>query len=396
MDHSVIRNKAVEFMIQRGWKEKGAKRGKFEQSLFDHTLIEVDAFITLLPVLRDTFTPPLTEQEEQVLLTSVIAHDVGKELDEWQQYLHGERGFLSDVNRNLTEEVVPQLATMFGFTGVKEMLTAVLLHMRYERTPAKVMDRVIFGDHTNERWKTLADLVDDVDNLCSIRGLLNAVEYLEKQSKISRHIATIYHLVQLRGVSTMLLHRAALDAYIAKGWKPLIHYSDGTIYAASAISGISEPTIDEIEAGLADGIRSILPERMANLIVGSPLETMIPKVDLFDYRDLRVCLQVAARRINRASFSKKTETARRKVVSDYLKLKGDKKVISATILAHETERIGTAQPEMCIFKFFKAAFADELLGSEVIPEAQTVYVDFAEGGGKKKVARVTPQSVARA
>lgn len=396
MDYRTFQDQVVRYMIERGWKEKGAKRGKFEQSLFDHTLIEVDALITLLPLLRATFTPSLTEQEEQILLASVVAHDVGKELDEWQKYLHGERSFLSDVNRELAEQVVPQLAAHLGFQGIEEMLTAVLLHMRHERTPAKVMDRVLFGEHANERWKTLADLVDDIDNLCSIRGLLNAIEYLKKRSKVSKHIRTNYHLVQLRGVSTTLLHRAAIDSYIEHGWSPLIHYSNGTIYATSAISSNREPTIDEIEARFADSVSSVLPNKMANLIVGSPVETMIPKIDLFDYRDLRACLQVAARKINRGSFSKKPESARRKTVSGYLKLKGDKKAISEKVLARETERIGTAQPEMCIFKFFKAALGDDLLGRKVIPEAQEVYMVFAEGGGKKKEAQVTPQSVARA
>ena len=35
-------------MFNRGWKKKTAKRRSFEQSLFDHTLIEIDALITLL------------------------------------------------------------------------------------------------------------------------------------------------------------------------------------------------------------------------------------------------------------------------------------------------------------------------------------------------------------
>jgi hypothetical protein len=51
---------------------------------------------------------------------------------------------------------------------------------------------------------------------------------------------------------------------------------------------------------------------------------------------------------------------------------------------------------MCIFKFFKAALDSDLLGDEVTPEARETYAAFAEGGGKKKAAQVTPQSVTRA
>ena len=64
MDYQAFRTKAVEFMLNRGWKKKTAKRRNFEQSLFDHTLIEIDALITLLPLLQHTFSPSLTESEE--------------------------------------------------------------------------------------------------------------------------------------------------------------------------------------------------------------------------------------------------------------------------------------------------------------------------------------------
>lgn len=396
MDYQYVRAQAVEYMIGRGWKEKGAKRGRFEQSLFDHSLIELDVLIALLPLLRETFTPSLAEQEEQVLIASVVAHDVGKELDEWQKYLQGQRRFISDVNRELAEQILPELVELFGFTGIEEMLSNVLLHMHHERTPAKVMERVLFGGHTNERWKTLADLVDEVDNLCSIRGPLNAIEYLAHQSRFSSHIRVAYHLVQIRGVSTTLLHRAAIDSFIARGWSPLLHYSSGTIYALTATKNVTEPLTREIEARLAVEIEAALPKNLAPLIVGSPLETMMPKADLFDYRDLHDCLQEAARRVNRFSFGRKSETARRKTVGDYLELKGDSMPMTNETLDRESERIGTAQPEICIFKFFKAALANELLGSEVVPEAEKAYADFSEGGGKKKTARVTPQSVARA
>jgi hypothetical protein len=396
MDYKVVRKEAVEFMLKRNWKQKTGKLRYFNQSLFDHTLVVLDALIALLPVLRATFVPPLTEEEEQVLLAGVIAHDVGKELDEWQSYVLGQRGFLSDVNRHLAEEVVPQLASLLGFTAIKETLTGVLMHMSHERTPAKMIERVLFGEHTNERWKTLGDVIAEVDNLGSAKGLFEGLRCLEERSCFSRHIRSAYHLVQLRGVSTTLLHRAAIDAFIEKGWSPVLHYSNGTIYAASAMAEVNEPATAEIEERLAASIKATFPENMAGLIVGNPLQTMIPKVDLFDYHDLRACLHTAARRVNRANFPKKPEGARRKVVGDYRKLKGNNAPITEENLVYETARIGTAHPEMCIFKFFKAALDPDLLGSKVTPEAQEAYADFAEGGSKKKAAQVTPQSIARA
>ena len=396
MDYQAFRTKAVEFMRNRDWKKKIAKRRSFEQSLFDHTVIEIDALITLLPLLQQTFSPPLTESEKQVLLTSVLAHDVGKELDEWQEYVMGRRDFVSDVNQELAEEVVPELAHQFGFSEVEEMLSSVLLHMRYERTPANVTGRLLFGQHTNPRWKTLADIVDAVDNLCSAKGLFAGLQYVAEKTCISNHLRTSYHLVQMRGVSTTLLHRAAIDAFIECGWSPLLHYNNGTIYVASSATQFREPSVDEIQAQMAEHLREAMPSEMAKLIVGSPLQSMMPKVDLFDYRDLKACLTVAARCVNRTTFRSKPESVRRKTVADYLKLKGDDLPIDENKLALETDRIGVAQPEMCVFKFFKTALAGSLLGKQVTLEAEEIYADFAEGGTKRKAPKVNPQSVARA
>jgi len=398
MNYKDVMCRATEFMENRGWEAKAAKRTGFEQSLFDHTLVELDALITLLPILRASYVPSFTEEEERVLVGSVLAHDVGKERGEWQEYLRGQRDFVSDVNRPLAEDTVRQIADLFGFSGIEEMLSGVLLHMRHERTPAKAMDRVLFGGHSIERWKTLADIVDSLDNLCSARGLFAGLRCLEERSCLANHLSVSYHLVQMRGVSTTLLHRAAVDAFTANGWRPLLHYSSGTIYVASATAKVDEPTASEIGTRLAEGVDIAMPKPkdMVNLIVGSPLQTMIPKVDLFNCGDLRECLRVAATKVNRSSFPKKAERERRKTVGDYRKLKGDHTPLTTEMLARETERIGVAQPEMCIFKFFKAALAPELLGSDVTPDAQEAYVGFAEHSGKKKAAQVTPQTVARA
>lgn len=428
MNYQAIRETAVEFMLNRDWKRKTAKRISFEQSLFDHTLIELDALITLLPLLGTTFVPALTEQEEQVLIASIIAHDVGKEPDEWQEYVLGRRGFLSDVNRELAEEVVPQLAELLGFTGIEEMLSSVLMHMRGERTDAKNVDRLLFGEHTNPRWKTLAELVDDVDNLCSAPGLFPALRHLEERSRLSNHLRTAYHLVQLRGVSTTLLHRAVIDAFVEKGWSPLLHYSNGTIYASSVTDDVSDATAKDVEVRLAEGISDAMGSDFANLVVTTDFRAApLPKPDLFDYRELNRYLRTAARRANRANFSKKTESSRREVTGKYSllvrnlkQLRGEAspavgKSIKDTIAKSEkdwregrrpnidvkeielqTARISTAQPEICMFKFFKAALSKDLLGSEVTPDAQEAYADFAEGSGKKKAVKVTPQTVARA
>lgn len=396
-----FRLRAIEFMLARDWKQKtGKQKHGVNQSLFDHTLVVLDSLIALLPIVRETFTPELTDDEERLILVAAVAHDVGKELDEWQRYVRGERGFLSDVNRRLAEELVPQITKDLAGDGmrpsicgvVNEILSGVLLHMRHERTPANVMDRVLFGAHTNPRWRTLADLIVVGDNLASANGLFEGLRCLE-QSSVANHLRVSYHFVQFRGVSTTLIHRAAIDAFLENGWNPVLHYSDGTIYAASAREERKVPTAEIVEQKLSESIRLAIPSRLASLVVGNPLQSMIPKPDLFDYRDLRECLREAANRVKRASFAKKPEKDRRRVVGAYRTLKGDSAAVSEETLALETARIGNAHPEICVFKFFKAALDAELIGNEITKAANEKYQPPKSDGAKPK--KSTVEDVAR-
>ena len=146
LDYQKFIMEAADFMLEQGWKEKTAKKGQFVQSLFDHTIIEIDALISLLPLLRQSFIPPFTEQEEQIILMGVLLHDIGKELDEWQEYVLGRSEYISHVNCELVEQVVFELTAQFRVTGIEEILSSIVLHMRNERSQAKVINRLLFGE----------------------------------------------------------------------------------------------------------------------------------------------------------------------------------------------------------------------------------------------------------
>ena len=118
IDYEVLKERAADFMLRRGWKRLTAKRRQFEQSLFEHTAVELDAFLSLLPILRKPNHFNLTEGEEKVLIASIIAHDAGKEKPEWQKYISGKRGFISDVDPDLTEKIVPEICNALGFENV--------------------------------------------------------------------------------------------------------------------------------------------------------------------------------------------------------------------------------------------------------------------------------------
>ena len=130
--------------------------------------------------------------------------------------------------------------------------------------------------------------------------------------------------------------------------------------------------------------------KFAELIVGNPLQSMIPKPDLFDYCELKEYLKIASQRVKR----RKADTIDSKTIDSYFKGKKVEPISDESERQVYAERLGLARPEMCIFKFFKAALSSAITGDEVTPESAEAYADFAESGGKKK-PKVTPQSILR-
>ncbi len=213
MNKTDIRQKAAEWMIARGWKRKTAKRGGFNQSLFEHSIYELDALLTLWPILSQSWG--LDETDLASLVVGIVVHDVGKETPEWQTYVlssPGKAGYVSHVVEDLTQTAVDRLFADLGLEGSSDNAKAFV---RYHMQATKTVDSLLFdaihkGDKT-ERWMTLSKIVDQIDNVCSANGLLAAIQALERPP-LGKHLRTAYHLVQLRGVSTTLLHRAAIEA----------------------------------------------------------------------------------------------------------------------------------------------------------------------------------------
>jgi len=59
-------------------------------------------------------------------------------------------------------------------------------------------------------------------------------------------------------------------------------------------------------------------------------------------------------KIGAQSFAKKPAKAKRKVVEDYWRFKGETRTPSDGEVEHQAGRMSVAQPEMMVFKFFKA------------------------------------------
>lgn len=391
-----ILQKASEWMLARGWKQKIAKRRQFDQSLFEHSLVELDAILQLLPILRQPNHFGLLPEEEQVLIVSVVAHDVGKERPEWQDYILGRREFVSDVDPALTDNVVPELCAALGFLGLDQEVikNCVNLHMSHERTDANIVKAVLQG---SDRWYTLANLVYHIDNICSAKGIFGAKNALE-QSPLGKHLKTAYHQVIIRGVSTTALHRAALESYQEAGWTPLLHFSDSTLYVCSAAQPVPEPSRDQIRERLVKELEEATGRDVTRFVIGSPTANILPKPELFEFSELKSYLEAAARKIGRKSFlvayerekkrvagGKPAATGRGKskaeVIKDYWVKKGKQAVpspYSPGMMDEDAERISNAHPDMLVFKFFKAAM--KLMQDDGIRRVQQEYDNiFGQG-----------------
>ncbi|MHB1420049.1 MAG: hypothetical protein ACYCX4_10805 [Bacillota bacterium] len=382
MEWEDARSKAILWMTRRQWKYKLAKKKGFEQSLFEHTLIQLDVLLSLFPLFQRNDTFGLTEEEVNVLWLASLAHDVGKEADVWQSYIRGNGPTVSHCIPKLAKEALLELMGEYGWGEdlLTEAISSVLLHMREARTPAMVLSRAIAG-HTLIRWKMLAEITDSIDNLASANGLFSALATLEK-SLLSPHLKITYHQVALRGISTILIHKAANDAFVEAGWLPLVHYTNGTIYFTGSIESQIIPERDKILLHLAQEIKKAMGSEFAQSVVGSPVASMVPKPDLFDYREMKKYLLIASGKAGSKNFQKKRADNRQKTVNRYLLALCQKEggrcnsprecqknrnccrpeiLVDNLNLDYLSDRLGRAHPEMVIFKFFKTVFSEKVI-----------------------------------
>ena len=115
MDKQQILTSAMQWMHARGWRAKLAK-SRSGQSLFEHSLVEVDVLLELQPILADARHYGLTESEGNILAVAALVHDMGKETDEWQRYVRASSParWVSHVSPELLRDVVPEVCKALG------------------------------------------------------------------------------------------------------------------------------------------------------------------------------------------------------------------------------------------------------------------------------------------
>jgi len=309
----------VGFMKERGWRRKLAKRDKYMQSLFDHSIGEVDVFLAMRSIFADPSAANLNEEEQQATLLAVALHDAGKEDEAWQKRLVSPGPFVEHIRPDLVRQLAPQLGREIGADSIDAMgakvvgIITAFHHKRSRRDAAYVSATFeVLQDAGLRRWKVCADIVDAIDNVCSANGLLSAQHAFDR-SLLSDYARSAHHHVQLRGVSTPLLHGAASAAFTTADWLPLLHYREGTLYAQMRAGRAVTPSRDDVKQQLVALLDVAIGKDVAKLVVGSPTANIMPKPDLIDHRETRQYLTAAANKIGRTSFARKTASDRRTV-----------------------------------------------------------------------------------
>ncbi|MGH9822861.1 MAG: hypothetical protein ACREDR_06390 [Blastocatellia bacterium] len=356
MDREKVTNAATDWMAQRGWKEKLAKQRGGEQSLFEHSLIELDVFLELADILSAKQHYDLSDQELEILAVSVLAHDVGKETDAWQAYVRG-GPTTGHIFPELTRALVPDLCASLGLRVSEGVVLTMAQcaeshHNRPGRSDGEIFEAILGGG--TDRFMVLANLVKGIDHFCSAQSPALALDVARRDHALRLHLAVSYHQAAIRGVSTTFVHRAAQMAFEKNGWRSLLTFPEGTVYGADPISKASDPTADEISELLRVEIDRGIARDVTGLMVGSPTGNMLPKPHLLAFDESREYLFHAAKKISPKSFAKKKLADKRRVVEEYWKLKGRSGRPSDAEVEDMSNSISVAQPEMLVFKFFKA------------------------------------------
>jgi len=375
-------------MMSRGWKHKLAKTRGYEQSLFEHSLNEFDVLVELLPILTSSRHYNLSDTEQKILLVALLIHDAGKETEEWQVYVQNPRAdrWISHIIPDLTRNLIPELCGKLGFEQLTEPVQRIMAHCvefhhsRPGKSDGAIFEAMLTGG--SDRFLTLAYLVRAIDHFCSAGSAAQAREAVEHDPALANHLMVAIHEAVVRGVSTTYVHSSSQVAFQQKGWRPLLYFSNATIYGADPNDQRLIPTVNEISGFLQAQIDAVISRDVTPLMVGSPTANILPKPDLFAFSESRQYLQSAGGKIGAQSFARAYDREKSRIVkggSDP-RSPGKGKTKADVILAYwklvkrkgdpyslemdrDVARLSVAQPEMLVFKFFKAMVDPKKLDS---------------------------------
>lgn len=376
---------AVTWMREKGWQRVLAKRGSairptHVQTLFDHTLNLLEVLVGVAPFLVDKWGDHggFSIEEFDTLFAAALGHDVGKSPEPWQQYVKGLGDWVSHVRPELVNEVVSEWSSEERTADAS--IAARRHHSSDRKLEAEHLAGLLAGKHGRQHI-SLARLLRQIDHVASAPTLGEARRAIEEGIDRPLHdlVTTAVHQVVVRGVTTTLLHRAVLDAFVEAGWRPILHFPEGTLYVADNRSTPTLPGEQDIQGHLAALVERVLAEaHIPRQVVGRRFtETVIAKPDLFEAGEFRQYLEEAMTRATAAGFRRKSPADRIKVITKYRKLTrfwdpdlpdvlnmpvpkdgfGNfaAAVAYGATIERMTDRLAEAQPEICAFKFFRDA-----------------------------------------
>ncbi|HEC79168.1 MAG TPA: type I-D CRISPR-associated protein Cas10d/Csc3 [candidate division WOR-3 bacterium] len=428
---SKYRAQLLRLFKARGWQNKIGKTFPFNQTLLEHSLITYDVVEKLLDLLREKKV--FSNEEEKVLLISAIAHDVGKEKDEWQKAVKENRKPPKHIDDDLIQEIVGQLSNIFGIKDINSVIDAIKFHMSSTKTDGNIISSVI-AKHKTEKWKDISNIIASVDNLVSCSSPLEAYILLNNPSRfsLSKYFYSTYYQINIRGVSSTFLHKACQESYEKKGWTPLLYFPEGTIYVS--LREKNNPTSNEIIDRLKNLVENKIKTDVINGVVPHVImdNKPIPRPELFDYSEYKTYLEKVRGRRNPSEFQKflkkfmsnkwKESLSKfqdnmdkpdvRKILESYIYFsvwKEEEKVITKNKIKKDKNidekvktlkkdnngnllnqikdycyRIIECQDEVALFKFFKASIDKEIWGIDIKDEVKSIYNSiFGEGNFEK-------------
>jgi hypothetical protein len=376
---------AIAWMRAKGWQRVLAKRGTagrpvHVQTLFDHTLNLLEVLVGLAPFLVGQWggRAAFSIEEFETLFAAVLGHDVGKGTEPWQQYVKGLGAWVSHIRPDLVNEVVAE------WLKADQRADASIVVQRHhagdKELEAEHLAGVLGGKH-GRRHVDLARLLRQIDHVASAPTLAEARRAIEEgvDRPLADVVTTAVHQVVVRGVTTTLLHRATLDAFVETGWRPLLHFPEGTLYAGDCQNPPTKPTQSAIDTRLGHAIDRLFNEAsIERQVVGNPTASMIAKPDLFDAGEFRSYLLEAMTRATPAGFRRKPLNKRVAVIRSYY---GQRRfcdhdlpeiftspwpkagvenvawaVTFGAVMDQFTECMAEAHPEMAAFKLFTSAW----------------------------------------
>lgn len=369
---SAILESASKWMRARGWHELLGKQRQYTQSLFHHVLVQLNFLTAIRPLLCDHAGFSLTHEQFFTLLVGNLCHDVGKEEPSWQEAVRKGTKPPDHVHYEKTRKAIEEWVELLGLASkgasfTATVLAAIGLHHKATQGPASTLGHLFGGDLEDPRWRELADLVEATDKICSAGTVAEAAAEAEKRFGNGlphpKFSVTLHRIQILRGVSTTFLHKACQDAHVQRGWTPVLHFADGTLYFALASDNAPVPDVKEVRQRLGILFDQLLNDtNLVKEVVGQRRKTFLAKPELFnsDPDKFSGYLKEAAWKNNPASYisrhRKKSGVSNRHRQNVY-KYKGES--ASEDEVMAEVEKFANAGKLADIFAFFKACVLGE-------------------------------------